>query len=80
MFQYINKLIRSDTKESSIRFGMICIILMILLSMFVTISLLVYVVMSGRHPDWLGAAAFITSLSTMYGVAVFGKIKQKRLE
>jgi len=80
MFQYISKLIRLDTKESSIRFGMISIILMILFSMFIIMALSVYMVILGRHPDWLGAAAFITSLSTMYGVAVFGKIKQKQLE
>ncbi len=80
LINYLNKLIQSQTKESSNRATLLAIASVVCLSVFVITSGMFWAIIKEKTVDWLGAAAYITALTALLGAALAGKVQQKKSE
>lgn len=76
MFNFL----KEDSQVSTTRIVLFLISLCICL-LSATISFnVIYISTTTNAIDWIGISAFISSLSTLIGVAMYGKVKQKSIE
>ena len=76
----MNEYLDSNNSKSSIRLIMIWSMLLASVVILALVFILIYNTITLHPIEWVGMGVFFGSLSTFIGVAIYGKVQQKRTE